>query len=616
MICKKCGAKNREDRKKCFHCGNILITPQEINFEKRDEKYEDYPDDTLSFQKSYRDPKPSVITESLDVLPEEASTDSDEAVFPDVSNIVIEPIIRPEVIAKEKEDIPVVQPVDPSRLSVEPDDDTSIDDDISENNGDLSPDREDSYDAYDDELSEEDYEILKEIQAEKRLQERQKKEQAGEIKTVELDESTEQHFKSASSKHNTGIGFIIWILVLLFIVVALFMGVLIYNYINSDDGQSVDPTIDTTSELGIEPPVVTKLVDSNEKEYLHAVFKGTPGDRIYLECNNSYHTFIEETLEIDLYLEDLFSSEYEFRQDTVEANMHAYYVRGSKKYSCQSPYVKMTVPVAELDLSALPAQSIKVYSDVYNLRFWTANTATVELNGENITSAMSGTGSFNYEINVPENSNNTYYITVSQPYHLSRTEVFMIVRDLSPVTLIISTNNEESVTDNKITLRCQTEENTTLQANLPITSMEWNDLYSTADITLDLSECKYGEIEVRITATNSNGTSIKSHTFLYWPDEKTITTTASKFTSAVATNCTSYSNNNYVITSVKATKTSSSNRFEGTVNLNGVDYELIFDITDVKNNIIIGSNYKIFAQCTGTLEGNKPLFRVWFIYKG
>ena len=58
-------------------------------------------------------------------------------------------------------------------------------------------------------------------------------------------------------------------------------------------------------------PTITKLKDSNGIEYLHAVFKGTPGDRLHLKCNNTYHTFITETLEVDLYLEDLFDIEYE-----------------------------------------------------------------------------------------------------------------------------------------------------------------------------------------------------------------------------------------------------------------------------------------------------------------
>lgn len=435
-----------------------------------------------------------------------------------------------------------------------------------------------------------------------------------EIDELYVDENTEQHFKSSKSKKNTGFTIAIWLLCLVFIIGLIFVGTLIYQYISDRSDEQIDPTKDTVTQLNLPKPEITKLRDADGIEYIHAVFKGTSGDRLHLKCNNTYHTFITDTLEVDLYLEDLFDSEYEFRDSTVNANMNAYYVRDSKEYSYEASSFQMTVPEADLDISKLSSQNIKVYNDKYEIEFWTATNAKVELNNKNITSVMDGTGNFKYEVNIEPDSKNTYSLSVTQPYRMPKNVVFVITRDALPVTLTIASNNSESISDKTITLKCQTEEGATITSNLPIIQSVKNELYNTYEITLSLENCDYGEIEALITATSNKGASTKSHKFMYWPDENTITTTSSKFTSAVATNPGSYQNRNYVLNSVKVTKNLGANKFEGICNLNGVDYTVIIDRTDVSANVIIGSNYKIFAKCTGNSENNTPVFRAWFIY--
>lgn len=435
-----------------------------------------------------------------------------------------------------------------------------------------------------------------------------------EIDELLVDENNEQHFKSSKINKNTGFTIAIWLLCLVFIIGLIFVGTLIYQYITDRNEQSVDPTKNTVTQLNLPKPDVTKLRDNDGNEYIHAIFKGSPGDRLHLKCNNTYHTFITDTLEIDLYLEDLFDSEYEFRDSTVDANMNAYYVRDGKEYSYEAGSFQMAVPEADLEIGELASQNIKVYNDKYILEFWTSTNARVELNNKNINSAMDGTGNFKYEVTIEPDSKNTYSLSVTQPYRMPKTVVFVITRDPLPVTLTIASNNSESISDKTITLKCQTEEGATLTSNLPIIESIKNELYNTYEITLSLENCDYGKIEALITATSTKGASTKSYSFMYWPDEKTITTTASKFTSAVATNPENYKNRTYVLSSVKVTKNLGANKFEGICNLNGVDFTVIVDRTDISTNVIIGSSYKIFAKCTGDEENNAPIFRTWFIY--
>ena len=568
MICNKCGAKNRDIRTKCFNCGASFVGGGVV-----DEKFNDYPDDIGMFT-SPKPRKKAPVVEQNEFTVENIYTDNEyvedeieetEEFVDEVDTFQDEP---------ELQFTPIVKADEPAS----------------------ELDLDENYDEYDNDLYADTDDVPPEIME------------------LSVDEETEQYFKVAKKKKSSSFTVIIWLLSLLFVIIAIIVGVLIYTMVTEDDGTSVDPTVDTIADLNIDAPQISKLKDDKGIEYIHAVFKGVPGDRILLKCNNTYHTFIEETLEIDLYLEDLFNSEYEFRSSTVEANMFAYYIRNKKEYSCGAPAFTMSVPEAQLDLELL-AQEIQVYKDSYTLKFWTSTDATVQLNNKNITSNMDGMGNFAYNITVNEDSTATYYLSVSQPYHTPKSEVFILSRDNLPVTLTIASTVNEPQSSNVLVLRCQTEPDTAITANLPILEMNKNELYNTCELKLDLSDCEYGEIEVLISATNEKGTSTKAHTVKYWPDENKITTTASKFNSAVAANPKSYTGRNYVINSVKAVKTISSKKFEAVCVLNDLEYTLIIENENVTTNILKDSSYKIFAQCTGETENGAPVFKAWYIYK-
>ncbi len=568
MICNKCGAKNSESRAKCFHCGNILMQI-DINEETEQEK-------TLVqefFVESVVKKQPENLEET-NAIKNNTTVDSIESNSPVIEEFVIESLIEDtnETLDDLKEE--------------------SIENTIKEEKA-------------DEQISDNETDLIEDI-TEEEIEEY--------FQEIVSKEKPKKEKKHTNKKSNRGFNLAIWILTLVFIIGSIFIGTLIYQYIIDRDTTNVNPGGNTVEKLNLPKPEITKIRDKSGAEYIHAIFKGTPGDRLHLKCNNTYHTFITDTLEIDLYLKDLFNIEYEFHDATVNANLNAYYLRDNKEYSYEISSVQMSVPQADIDTSKISSQNIKVYNDKYYLEFWTSTDAKVELNNKNITTSMDGTGNFKYAIEVLPDSKTTYSLSVTQPYRTPKNVVFVVSRDPLPVTLTIAANNTESISDKTITLKCQTEKGAEITASLPIIQSVKNDIYNTCEITLSLEECTYGEIDVLISATNEKGTSTKTHTFMYWPDEKTVTTTSSKFTTAVATNPNSYLNKNFVLNSVKVTKNIGANKFEGIINISGVDYTVVIDKTDIKTNVIIGSSYKIFASCTGEQSGSATVLRAWFIY--
>ena len=341
-----------------------------------------------------------------------------------------------------------------------------------------------------------------------------------EITEIALDkeDNAEQYFESAKPKKNVGFTIAIWVLVVVFIIVAIIVGSLIYSmYI--DNNEITDPNRGTYSQLNLDPPTIKKLNDKNGINYINAVFYGEPGDRLYLGCNDTYHTFIENTLELNLYLEDLFLPEYEFRESTVNANLNASYVRDNKKYAYNISSFEMSVPPAEFELLSPSEQTVKAYRDKYEIKLWTTTDSKVFLNNNNITSYMDGTGNITYNIDVKEDSSTTYQIEIVQPYHTPKSEVFIISRDALKVDLSIATSSASVINEKSIVISGSTEPGAEITSNLPILQLDKNDLYNTFTVTLDLSGQTYGQLEAMITATNEKGSSTKSHVFWYWPAE-------------------------------------------------------------------------------------------------
>ena len=590
MICKNCGAKNNDSRIKCFHCNSVLNTNNSYIYEDSS-SLKDFPDDISAELNGYNaeDEHKSIYSESEGFFVESLNNE-------DASDEMYQGDAYGETYDEYEDEI---YPEENDSYEVEADE--YEDGDYEDENYNSEAIEDDEYEDYDEDSEPDD-----------------DSEDAPESKSISelsVDDEVEQHFKVYKKKKTSGLTVAIWILCLVFIIVAIFVGTFIYSYLNPEDTTYIPPVDNTVASLGITQPTIQKLTDEKGVEYVHVTFSGQVGDRVNLKCNNSYHTFISETLEIDLYLEDLFDIEYEFRESTVNANLNAYYVRDNKSYSYAASSFTMSVPEAELELLNPTQQTVKAYRDKFTLKLWTATDSVIYLNNNNISSALNGLGNLSYDITVEENSSTTYQLMVTQPYHTPKSAVFILTRDPLPVSLTIATSNASVISDNKITISGSTEEGAKITANLPtIGEIEKNELYNTFTAVLDLSGCKYGEIEVIITAESEKGFSSKSHVFLYWPDETKITKSSGKFTSTVATNPSKYKGSNFVLNSATVVKNVSANSFEAKVSLNGIDYPVIIENEFGSTTISVNSKYKIFAECTGTLKDGKPVFRAWYIY--
>ncbi len=582
MICNNCGAKNSNSRTKCFNCGASL----------------EYNSDAV-IQDSFTVESTSADVENNEpVRLKRTGLNSHSKRVSHYNSDDCEPDVYP---ARNKKSVDGAYNSDGY-------DDVEYENDVEEYDNDADNDvREYSeYDYTNDSVENVDDEFYDDDTGE----------QDNEIAQIAVDSEggTEQYFENVGKKKNIGITVMIWILVLVFLVVAIFAGTLVYSYFLDKEIKS-DPSANAYTQLNIPSPKIEKLTDESGTEYISAEFFGISGDRLYLGCSDSYHTFVSQSIVLKLYLKDLFSSEYEFMASTVNANLNAYYVRDGKKYAYNIPSFTMSVPEAEFELLTPKDTQTKAYRDKYDITLWAQPGSKILLNNNNITSYMDAAGNITYPVDVSESSNTTYQIEVSQPYHTPASRIFIISRDALKVNLTIATSNASVIHDNYIIISGSTEPDAVISSNLPIVgSVERNALYNTFTAKLDLSSCQYGTIEAMITAENSKGKSTKSHIFVYWPDETKVTSSAQKFDSAVASNPSAYKNKNYVIKSLKITKVLSANKYEGVCTLNGAEYTVVFDYKYKQTNLVVGSSYKVFAGCSGTMEDGKPMFNAWYIY--
>jgi len=571
MICRNCGAKNNERRKRCFNCGEYFDLPANV-----DEPVLDTAEDKTVKQSTI----PSYSFSEIDEGAE------DNVLTDYTQNDIVE--INEPIKEFSTDDSLQLEPIEFDGASFE-----------QAGKADIDAIQFEEYSQNDDEY-EGSY-------------------QNGE----QYDADDDDDLRHASSKKNITIATLIWILVVIFIIILFALGVLLFKYFTADNDTYQAPTVNSVVELNLKQPIVMKGVDDKNEEYISATFYGQAGDRIYLECNGKSYTFIEDTLVLpNLYLSDLFSSEYKFKEtdSTVSVNLNAYLIRDNKRYACNVEPFIMSVPPAELELKAPLIEGSetdkKVYSDSYTIHLWTGTDARVTLNNSDLTSEMDGLGNIKHVISVKPDSLEIYQLEVTQPYHTPIKKLFTISRDKLEMTLTIATTNASVISDSKITISGNTDQKATITSNLPILSQTFNELYNTYTVELDLSSCGYGQIEAIITATGVDGkTSSLSHTFWHWPDETAITTKSGKFTASVVNNPAKYAKNNYVITSAKATRVISSNEFEATVTLDGKDYTIFVTNEYEKSaNVIIGNSYKIFAECEGYSDTGYPLFRGWYIY--
>ncbi len=434
------------------------------------------------------------------------------------------------------------------------------------------------------------------------------------IDEIYIDDQKSELYFSGKKKNKTKFGFniAIWLLSVIFVVVAIFVGVSVRNLILNEKSSDALPNSEL-EKINVQPPVITKQTQSDGTEYLHCIFYGSIGDRVYLSCNDSYHTFVEESTEFDLYLEDLFPSTQIFTESTANTSLNASIVRGNKKYACGTQLFSISVPKAQYKIISPSMSSGKSYADSYSIRLWALPDSIITLNGNNITSEMDGTGYIEHEVETNLNSSTTYNIQVTQPYHTPITDSFIISRDSSPVKLTVSTNSAKIVSDKTVTVKGSTEQGVTITSDMPIESLKQNSLYNTYELTLDLSSVSYGFVETKIYATNEKGTTTNSYSFWYWPSEESITTSSRALNESVVTNLDKYINANILISNATVEKILDANKYLISASVAGTKYEMIVKCDYNRRNVKIGSTYKMYVSYDGVKENGAPTFSAWYI---
>lgn len=417
--------------------------------------------------------------------------------------------------------------------------------------------------------------------------------------------------KAPVGKGNTGINILIGVLCIVFVAVLLGLVIMI---VKPDDNSKGNGNQSEIGKINLASPEITKLTDANGKEYLHGVFNGKIGDRLYLECNNSYHTFAEETITVDLYLEDLFPADHRFVESTANTNIGAYIIRENKRYACGTPTFSMSVPKAEYQFLSPDSNSYKVYNDKFTIRIWMLPGSTVSLNGRDVTDSMTGLGLLQTEVEIKEGAKDKYALQINQPYHTPANDAFLLYRDLSTVELSVAAYGSGIVSGNTVTVSGSTSEGVEISSDLPVLSVEKNSLYNTFTAKLDLTNTPYGLVSAKIQATGAEGTTVRSYTFWYWPDEKSVTTSAKSFTETVAENPAAHTGT-YVLRNVTVEKVIGAGKFIGKITVGATDYRYVFSCDYDRGNVVVGSSYKIFAAYSSTDSSTSmPVFRAWYIY--
>ena len=197
-------------------------------------------------------------------------------------------------------------------------------------------------------------------------------------------------------------------------------------------------------------------------------------------------------------------------------------------------------------------------------------------------------------------------MTITQPYSAKQTYSFKLIRETSPIQLVVSSETSEIHSENTVTLTYTTVPNASVFSNLPVKSLESGAEAGSFVVTLDLSRCSYGPVDAILTAKTADAVAKNGITFNYWPDADNLLTTSNEFAPEILNDLSLELNKNFNIKSVKVES------FGRSYNVNGVigNKKITFNIKDTPSIIEIGKTYDLLA---GIVEENgTPVIKVWY----
>lgn len=395
----------------------------------------------------------------------------------------------------------------------------------------------------------------------------------------------------------------IWILAVLFAAILTVTGVLVYNNFFKEAGLGSDAT---AADLGVASPKVEVLTDASGEQYAHVTFYGTVGDRIYFSCNESYSTFVTDTLEKSFYLKDVYSVDKDFLQNTTQIDFGAFYVRNSKLYPYNLTPATVSLLPSEFEIAKPLDTNIKSYDDFYTIKMWTEPDSKVIINGVDVSQKIDSLGNLRHDIETKPNAITTCYIEISHPYRTPSKKSFIITRDVAEIDFNIT---KTTISGDVCTITATGAPNAKITSDLPVISAAHNDLYNNYSIKLDLSSCPYGEVDFVLFAETENGKTSRTSSVIYWPSEASATQSAKNIVASPK------KGSQYVIANATVTRAIGANTFEVSTKIDGKTYYFAIKYENSITPVEIGGKYKFFAAGTGTMyKNNIPLLKAWYIY--
>ncbi len=399
----------------------------------------------------------------------------------------------------------------------------------------------------------------------------------------------------------------IWILAVLFAILLAVTGILVYNGYFKEQGLANGAT---AADLGVKAPTLEVLTDQSGEQYVNATFFGTVGDRIYFSCDESYATFVTDTIEKAFYLKDVYPESASFTQSTAAIELGAAYVKESKHYPYNLAPAYVSVLPAEMEVASPTEKNVKSNDDYYTIKMWAQPQSTVKINGVDVSQKIDTLGNLRHDIETKANAITTCYIEVLHPYRTSSKQSFIISRDVVEIDFNIT---KVSIQGDICTITATGAPNAKITSDLTLISATHNDLYNNYTIKLDLSSCPYGEVDFVLTAQTSDGKTSRASSVIYWPSEASATQSANKLSASAATS--PKKGTQYVIANATVTRALGFNTFEVSTKIDGKTYYLAIKYENNITPVEIGGKYKFFVAGTGTSHSSGiPTLKAWYIY--
>lgn len=434
--------------------------------------------------------------------------------------------------------------------------------------------------------------------------------QEANIPSIDIEDAPE-YLTERRRKSNSIFTIIIWVLLLGLLTAG---GIFGYQWIKG----LVDP-----SELNflqpqattpvIKTPKISVQTDETGEQYIYAEFYGAPGDSIYISATDHYYEFTEDTLTLFLYKEDLFEAARVFEKSTETVYLSPSYVTGDKKYPITVSPLTLDIPQAALTVISPEQDTQEVFQDSYNIKLKVTPESKVVINGLNLSDRVDRFGQLIYAVNISPDTVNPFEISVTAPYAIAQTRTVTISRSALPVVLSLDKGNPSKVTSDTVTITGSTEAGAVISSNLPIVSQEFNALYNSFTVILQLDA--YGSYPVEIIATHpAKGVSKLVTNVLYWPDEDTYTRKARVYESMLSQNPSAYKGIIFLFKEVTVQEVLGDNPTLFTVNMGTEEAPeiLLFEYLGTKT-IEEGDIIKIFADVEGPEDGMAKL-NARFIY--